>query len=304
MAGLNLAFVAPPNTFEVQADPEVGEDHDEAIMVQQAGCNKQAWLFRGLGLVGLMSIGASVWGLASPSHSDSPSGFTLAFNTFNPAMPTAGHPQVKGMSAQPMTPPAMGAESLMERPAYMPPMPSSPLRSAPPAMMMSSPMMPQMGQSGFLTSSASLVAQSQRVPGPKAGLLDPFRALLGRPSKKKARAEEIQQLQAQYTPGDGNKAKSSLEENLAERQCKDIWPKIIEAFNKYPSHALTKEMLENCWVMQGREVPDITDPLVEEYLSDSKKAEISRRAERWDDDMKLTKARKAKEDVGKYAPRR
>jgi hypothetical protein len=59
MAGLHLPIVEPPCTFEVQADPELGEDYDGATTFQQPGCSKQAWLFRGFGLAGLMLIGVS-----------------------------------------------------------------------------------------------------------------------------------------------------------------------------------------------------------------------------------------------------
>jgi hypothetical protein len=71
----------PPHTFEVQADTEVGKGYAGATTVQQAGCSTQAWLFRGFGLASLMLIGVSACVLfPSPSHTESPSGFALAFN--------------------------------------------------------------------------------------------------------------------------------------------------------------------------------------------------------------------------------
>ena len=41
MAGLSLPIMDPPHTFEVQADPEVGEDYAGATTFQQAGRSNQ-----------------------------------------------------------------------------------------------------------------------------------------------------------------------------------------------------------------------------------------------------------------------
>jgi phosphoadenosine phosphosulfate reductase len=158
MAGLNSPIM---DTFEVQADPEVGDGYDGATSVHQAGGSTQAWLFRGIGLASLMLIGVSACVLsASPSHTESSSGFALAFNPAVSAVRgtnMVGQPQARGMSGQRRTPSAMQmhARSPMERTAFMPgrasfnqgmSASSSSLRSAPPAMVMSSPMMPQMEQ--------------------------------------------------------------------------------------------------------------------------------------------------------------
>jgi coproporphyrinogen III oxidase len=152
--------VQNPNTFEVQAgDPEVGDTYDGAIMLEQAGCSKWAWLLRGFGLAGLMLAGISACVLfPSPSPTASQSGSAFAFNPAIPAVRgvnIAERPQAQGMFGQGRMPSAvqMHARSPMDRTAFMPGVPqinqgisasSSPLRrSAPPAMVMSVPMMPQ-----------------------------------------------------------------------------------------------------------------------------------------------------------------
>jgi large subunit ribosomal protein L28 len=118
-----------PLGFEV----EVAEGSDGAA-TQQAGLNKPAWLHRGLGFLagvaGLMLIAAVLF--PSPSHTESPSGFSLA--SFTPA----AMPAMRGTNAAATSAgqtPVMQMSSPMQRSARIP---TVPLRNTPPAMQMSS----------------------------------------------------------------------------------------------------------------------------------------------------------------------
>jgi hypothetical protein len=128
MAGLNLPIVEPAR-FQV----EVAEDYDGAT-TQQVGLKKLALLLRGLGflagLAGFMLIAAVVF--PSPSHTESPSGFSLAFTP-------GGMPAMRGTKTKATSSgqaPVMQMRSPMERSARMP---TVPLRNTPPTMQMSSP---------------------------------------------------------------------------------------------------------------------------------------------------------------------